>query len=147
MVVVVPILLGVPPAFVRVIPRMMAAQHSRRSALRCSRALRGLRNSVLRGAKRRARISPQLSRCGVDTWSDLRRLAPDGASTQKNGVQCCAGECDFSVLCIQDFPPGACSPSHCAIGVGAYAGVAPTQSYTCARSPFDSQTCPLGCGG
>src|SRR5882724_9001816 len=136
MVVVVPILLGVPPAFVRVIPRMMAAPAFPTLGAEVLAGVAGLRTpfSVARNGALEFLLS------FLDVVLTLGAIfvgsRRSGASTQKNGVQCCAGECDFSVLCIQDFPPGACSPSTVQSALAPTQELHLRQSYTCARSPL-----------
>ena len=139
MVVAVPILLGVPPPFVRLIPSMMAAPAFPTLGVEVLAGFAGL--STPFSVARNGALKLLLSLLDVvlalgAVFVGSRR---SGAGTQKNGAQCCAGKRDFSVLCIQGF-----LPERVAEAPGKLA-MQQRQSCTCARSPLRFSDWPLGC--
>ena len=105
MVVVVPILLGVPPAFVRLIPRMMASPAFATLGVEVLTGAAGLRTSFSVARNRSLQLLLSLLNMALTPGAIFVGSRRSGASTQKNGAQCCAGKCDLSILCIQGFLP------------------------------------------
>jgi hypothetical protein len=105
MVVAIPVLLRMPAALLRVVPGMVSAPAFPALSAEVFASAAGLWAALAVAGDGVIQFCLGLFDVVLALGAIFVGSRRRGASTQKNGAQRCACECDFSILCIQDFLP------------------------------------------